>query len=262
MIHETFIDFHLGDNFIHAHFLRGLAKLHPQDQFVHYLQPQYIEQCSEVVSDLTNIFLLPIADKPSTAINAWKNRDRIWEHHPSRWDWSAFHLWFFGYLAAIMDLRTPFKIREDLLFDYPALDQDVLGYYEPFDFLIINSQPCSGQLLAYNSLGYMDELISALVAKKYRVLCTMRRDIAGAVYTQDLGLSVTGIGNASRDCKHHIMVATGPMWPTLNTTCNHFREGRHRLLLLEDPERLNMPEIKQVQNVGQVFEFAKAIGWL
>src|SRR5262249_3599769 len=48
---RTFIEWHLGDNLIHLHFLRRLAAANPGVRFIHAAQAGYLGQMAEMVTD-------------------------------------------------------------------------------------------------------------------------------------------------------------------------------------------------------------------
>jgi hypothetical protein len=237
MSHYTYNEFHLGDNLVHLHFLRALARLKPEHVFIHAVHECHLKQLEEVVADVENLRLIPLPLREKYAplgawINTWKNADEFWARHPVRHDWVEFHLSWFAYLSHKLGLPCPFHTAKDFLFDYPALDGELNRYvdanFKPaFDFLIINSQPCSGQLKPYDGAAYFTPLCEALVAKGHSVITTdelLRTCPAGHTgplppaipCTRTMGLSITGVGTISRRCKNIIAVATGPLWPCLN----------------------------------------------
>jgi hypothetical protein len=216
MIHHTHCSLRLGDNLQHLQFLRGLAKANPQHHFRHAAHTGYLPQMIEVVADIPNITLATLESKAVESMEVWKNHDGYWENHPNRHDYVGFYLEFFRRLAAEMGLQTEMRTAADFLFDYPALKQE---FGKPFDFLVVNSPPMSNQAQGYDRTEMLT-LISSLVAAKRSVVCTHRVPIPGVAYTQDHGLTVTGIGALSRVCKYIVMVSTGPSWPTFNIWTN------------------------------------------
>jgi len=253
--------YHLGDNLIFLHLLRALAKQHDQTPFVHFCNGCDIHQLREVAADLPNIILADFEsplwqERGGEAIDTWKNHDHFWENSRFRWDWSQFMLSHHDWTAARMRFVSPFKVREHLLFDYPALQMkgSMLHGYE---FLIGNSEPCSGQF------GPMKVHGSRLIENFANQL--KAHEQGACMYTdscRNSGDSISDIGKFSLWCKHHVMVATGPFWPTLNVHNHHNHEGRRRIVLLDNGENLNMPHIIQMSSVDQVMRFAKEEGWI
>lgn len=266
---------------VFLHLLRALAKANPSRVFWHFTNGCHLAQLNEVIRDLSNIDLFSFEsahweDNKAQAVNAWKNcgatdtrnlhhnryQQGFWERSKLRWDWSAFTIEHHAHIAGLLGLRSPFTIREDLLFDYPALNPDNYpGDRYFYDFLVINSEPCSGQFgpMKQHGTGYLDDLIKRL-AKKFVVLTTS--PVSGVECTRDTKQSVTDIGRMSLKCRNHIMVATGPMWGCLNTTNHHNSAGRKRIVLLDNGENLNMPGITQCKNLDEVMKIAKAENWL
>lgn len=276
----TYEDHNLGDQLVFLHLLRALAKQNPSKVFWHFAPEHHAEQLAPVVEDLGNIELFSMdsvqwQEQQRRAINVWKNvgatdtrkvfgvpyKKGFWEKSAHRWNWSAFTLDHHRHIAQQMGLRSPFTIRENLLFDYPALNPNGVGGMYFYDFLVVNSEPCSGQFgpMKQHGSGYLDDFIKRL-AKKHSVITT--NPVEGVECTRDSKKLVTDIGNLSLFCRHHIMVATGPMWTTFNTTNHHYAAGRQRIVLLDNGERLEMPGITQCERLEQVEQIAKSEKWL
>lgn len=258
----TFNRFHLGDNLVFLHLLRALAKQRVSTPFVHFCHGQDIGQLREAVVDLPNIILEPFEsalwqEHEREAVDTWKNSGRAWESSPLRWDWSAFTLWHHGAVARSMGMESPFTCREHLLFDYPRLDDNSVHG----DFLIVNSEPNSGQFgpMAKHGSGYLNELTRALIARGKIVAMTI--PVEGSIRFL-ASCTVSEMGRQSTGYRHHIMIATGPMWPTLNTANHHHHEGRKRIVLLDNGEQLNMPHITQCATVEEVMKIAQEAGWI
>lgn len=264
-IHHTYCDFHLGDNLNHLNFLRALAQRNPGHLFIHSAHECHLPQMREVVEDVKEIDLTPLTDRSPSALNAWKNAGEFFGRHPGRDQYYEFHLDWYRHHAAQMGLESPFEKIEDMLFDYPALlkfppfpEEDLRHavrseapsaacHPSEWDFLVINSRPCSGQLLAYDSVDYFDPLLRDLAAKGYSLLVTQPTGVRPTLCTMDLKWSVSQIGAASRHCKHHIMVSTGPSWPALNKW--NYPSDNLRMLFLAT-ERLNLPGLVHVPDLN------------
>lgn len=258
----------LGDQIVFLHLLRTLARQSPETDFVHFCGAHHHSQLHEVVRDIPNILLSDFESplwrqQKNEAICVWKNHQDVWVDSPLRWDWSNFTLWHHKVTARRMGFDSPFTCREHLLLDYPALEPE--EKCPPVDFLIVNSEPCSGQFtpMAQHGSGYLDELICKLAAN-HTVMVT--NPVEGCVRTptctREAGLTISQIGALSVNCRHHIMVASGPMWPTLNTHSHHNSDGRVRIALLDNGEKLNMPGIIQMSNVRDVMLLAESEGWI
>lgn len=243
----------LGDNLAHLQFLRLAALANPDDQFIHHAGSGYLPQLVEVVADVPNIRLLsehaPVAPG---AVDSWKNAGGWWERHPLRNEYGPFMVEWFRYLAERMGVASPIQAPTDLLFDYPALS----GYAcEPFDVLLVNAQPLSGQWRGYSADEFRD-LANALRAAGRSVLTTS--PIAGFACT--MPHTVTGIGGVSRFCRAIVMSSSGPSWPTFN---RQNAESVALRVVLIDSERVNLsPNTVHAQSIDQARAALHGAGFL
>jgi hypothetical protein len=212
---NTHNPFHLGDNLVSLHLLRGLAKANPTKHFTHHVLTDYLNQLQPVINDLNNLALKPLGQAPPDSKNLWKNHDQWFGHQANRYHFSSFTLDFNRKLASEMGLVSPFEKPSDLLLDYPALQRTVWDGAE-FDVLVINSAPMSGQFRNYTDHqgGYFNPMLYRLVDKGLRVAATRYSGVPGVRYTPPL--SITEIGNLATRSKVIVGVATGPMWCCLN----------------------------------------------
>jgi len=258
MIYRTHCALRLGDNLCHLHFMRKLAQAYPDFRFIHYAHRIYLPQLIEVVSDLPNLQLgdlesvsdgighfwdmKPHADFCSR--NAWKNVFGQWENSPLKNEWVEFSLEHFSWLARSMNLESPIKSADDLLFDYPAIKRE--GAASPVDMLIVNSAPMSGQLPGYNP-AEMEELVGEL-SQRYSCITTQPTKYAVSC-TQHSCKTVSQIGWLSTFCKYIVMISTGPSWPTFNIFNKDTVQFR---LILIGQEEINLT--KNTEHAGSVFE--------
>lgn len=264
---HTHNDFHLGDNLVVLNFLRRLAFDYPKHEFVHAANLCHIPQLADVVKDVPNIRIVDIEARDKNSLDLWKNagagtpQGGFWEGHPLKEDFVWFHVAWFSHVTQIMGLDNPIKRASSLLFNFPALvDSEHILRDQRFDFLFINSRPCSGQLPAYDSIDYFDGLITKLVAAGHNVVCTQPTEVEGVTCTKDVGLTVAQIGNISIHTPYIVGVATGPMWPTFNVW--NQASVKLRLILLEG-ENLNIdPEAVQVTNIQRATEVLRGRGLL
>lgn len=250
---------HLGDQMIHLHLLRALAKQHQDTFFTHFCHACHHENLREVIADLPNILLASFesplwSERKHESIGVWKNEGDEWVNSPNRWNWSQHTLDLHARNARKMGFRSPFTRREELLFDYPALEGG--AHFLKADFLIGDSAPSSGQYAEWadHTRTPLQPLIDALRNAGHKVRITSEM--------KERGASVSHIGRNSAFSTHHIMVPNGPFWPTLNVHNHHHHEGRRRIVLLDNGENLNMPNIEQVPNVEAVLQIAKSEGWI
>lgn len=230
---RTYMQWHLGDNLIHLHFLRKLAEKYPEIEFHHALNPAYLGQCQDVVSDIPRIHLEALAaDKPFQGIDAWKGADGFFFQHPKKLQFGALYLDLFAKMAREMGLSSPFRTTSDLLFDYPAIQKD--RGFPQYDVLLINSVPLSDQFKSYRDEDF-SALAMALWERGLSVVTTKRMD--GFACTLDNNMTVTDIANLSLSAKYLIAVCTGAMWPSINV----FNQDRHAFkLILNDHETVDI----------------------
>lgn len=256
---SIFNEFHIGDALCTAHLLRSLARLNPDARFHFFVNGNIIAQINEAVEDVPNIGLFTFeSDQWSAerhrAISAWKNHQDHWVRSKHRWDWVHHQLEHHEWTAKRLGFETPFRYPTDLLFDYPALGPSMneLPSRWASDWFICNSDPRSGQFspMCGENTGYLDKLIHRL-GKLHSVITT--QPTPSALCTQAMGHSVSMIGRFSVYCQHHIMIATGPMWPTLSTHNNHlWNSKRKRIVILDNGERLDgIPWVQQVSRVEE-----------
>lgn len=245
MIYRTHCSLRLGDNIAALHFLRKLAIAQPEDRFIHYAHLDYIPQLAEIVCDLQNLqlgFLEHVCDSGQgywnmtprpllRSVNTWKNSRGDWEVHPQRNDFAAHSISHWARVAFDMNLDSPIASAADLLLDYPALAR---GRAHPFDVLVINSKPQSGQWHGFDSLA-LDGLIGEM-ALRHSVITTAPTRFEVPCTTAS-AMTVSQIGALSRFCKYIIMIATGPAWPTFNVY--NLDSVKFRLILIGE-ERINL----------------------
>jgi hypothetical protein len=228
---RTYMQWHLGDNLLHLHFLRKLAQRYPELDFEHALNPAYIGQCQDLVDDLPQIRLLPLQPGEAPGLDGWKGAEGFFFAHPNRFQFGALYIDLFAHLARQMGLESPLRVPDDLLFDYPAICRDKgLGHY---DALLVNSVPLSEQFKSYRESDFA-ELATLLRARGLSVITTHK--IEGFPCTLELQLSVTDIANLSLRARYFIAVCTGAMWPSMNI----FNQSIHQFrIILNDHETID-----------------------
>jgi hypothetical protein len=237
----------LGDNLSHLQFLRRMARRYPETRFYHSAIAGYLPQMREVVEDLANVEVGDVAKEG--AIECWKNHQGWWENHPLKNDYVAFYIAWFDELAKRMGLENPIKEAQHMLFDYPALLEKT-PLDGPFDFLVINSRPMSGQLRNYSDL---EKTCTALKKNGFSVISTA--PLLGIECTQDYKMSASSIGSLSRQCRFIIMVSTGPSWPTFNI---YNQESVELRIVLLDNEKLNLaPNTVHVSSEAEIMPLLK-----
>ena len=239
-VFATYNAYHLGDNLLTLHYLRGLAKAYPAFHFTHAAPATYLGQLAPLAADLPNLSLSALHDSPPppTAHNAWLGADGWFYAQPDRHDFVAIYLRHFRRLSQALGLPSPFTKARDLLFDYPALQMPAAdgGVAR---ILVVNSPPQSGQFQSFSHDGF-DRVIALLDAAGHNVITTSPSLIADIPCTQAQRMDVTAIGRLAQRCTAIIGVPTGPLWPTFNVW--NADTIKTRILLL-DTERVDiLPE--------------------
>jgi hypothetical protein len=230
---DTYMQWHLGDNLLHLHFLRKLSEKYPEIQFRHALQAGYIGQCRELTQDMPHIALLPLLEnQQQVGLDGWKGAEGYFFNHPRKFEFGALYLDLFDKLARQMGLSTPFRVTDDLLFDYPAIHKNPVS--PVYDVLLINSEPLSNQLKSYSAADFV-RVAEALRARGHSVVTT--RKMEGFDCTLDKGYSVTDVAALSLHARYFIAVCTGVMWPSINV----FNQEVHKFkIILNDHETVDI----------------------
>jgi hypothetical protein len=260
--HYSFNVYHIGDQMAHLQFLRKMAVANPQHEWIHFMHEMHLTQLIPVVEDIPTIDLRPLeceqgkkaqdgqfvdADGKYRARNVWKNAGGYWENHEFRNDYTNFYIAWFAKLAAEMGLLSPIMPPANLLFDYPKLLEPAWPG-EEFDYLVINSRPCSGQFLAYDRLLYFDPLLEAIVKSGASVAVTQYTGVTGVRVTTASQLTLTQIGNVSLRCKKIIGVGTAPWW----ATCNLWAKPERRIIMLDCGEIVDFDgKTEQAKSLAQ-----------
>jgi hypothetical protein len=240
-VFATYNAYHLGDNLLTLHYLRGLAKAYPAFHFTHAAPATYLDQLAPLAADLPNLSLSALHDSPPppTAHNAWLGADGWFYGQPDRHDFVAIYLRHFRRLSQALGLPSPFTKARDLLFDYPALESPLPAELDDgHRILVINSAPQSGQFPAYDPAAF-DRIVRDL-RNAGHIVATTSPSPHASLCTQDTRMDITAIGRLSQTATAIIGVPTGPIWPTFNIW--NADTIKTRILLL-DTERVDiLPE--------------------
>ena len=240
-VFATYNAYHLGDNLLTLHYLRGLAKAYPVFHFTHAAPATYLGQLAPLAADLPNLSLSALHDSPPppTAHNAWLGADGWFYGQPDRHDFVAIYLRHFRRLSQALGLPSPFTKARDLLFDYPALESPLPAELDDgHRILVINSAPQSGQFPAYDPAAF-DRIVRDL-RNAGHIVATTSPSPHASLCTQDTRMDITAIGRLSQTATAIIGVPTGPLWPTFNIW--NADTIKTRILLL-DTERVDiLPE--------------------
>lgn len=285
--------YHLGDNLVHLHFLRKIARQLQLSgepiMLVHACLSQYHHELRPLVEDTPNLKLCELdTDRiyafknwnPShvslsdgeVSVNAWRGVDDIWYNHKDRADFVKFHVehWF-PYLAQELGVKNPVKSAGDMLFDYPAIrscgEKLPTQFRNRFDLLLVNSAPGSGQFRGYDEF-LLAQLAQKIADRGFRVISTAPlppstlKSSRKVLCTADDCLSVTDIGHLSLNCRVIAGVSTGPMWTTHNVWNSLCPDPPSRIVLL-DNERVELsPNTRHVDNIADAASLMAAEGLL
>jgi hypothetical protein len=221
----THIEYHLGDNLTHLQYLIKSSYLYPSVKFNHYLNPKYIKELQPCIRDIKNIELFNIYKKPFFSKNAWKNYKNFWVQRDKTDSFTDFYIKYFNSLSKRLGINNPVLSRSDFIFDNPPIVDS--KKYKRYDFLVVNSDPLSGQLKFIPD--DLERLIIEL-SKKYSVITTKK--IKGIDSTLDYNYNLNDIAIQSMYCQYHVMIATGPCWLVLNKA--NCMESNGIYILVED----------------------------
>lgn len=256
--------YHLGDCLISAHLLRSLAKGNPDRQFWFFISEGYLPQMNEVVEDLPNLSLFSFNSdqwqhEKGRSVNMWKDFRDHWNTSPMRWNWVDYTLEHHRWTAWRMGFPPQFSVVTELLFDYPALGPSVEKRPRwAAEFFISNSDPGSGQIthMQGENSGYLDDLIWKL-SQHHSTMTT--QPVKGSPCTRSMGHTVSLIGRCSVAYEHHILVPSGPFWPTLNVHNHHlWGPDRKRIVIIDNGEDLTgIPWLQQVSRVEEAYDILR-----
>jgi hypothetical protein len=260
---RTHNPYHLGDHLVHLNFMRRAALANPEHTFIHHAADQYLHQLRDLVEDIPNLKLEEFTHMtPHDSINAWRGVDRIWYDHKNRNDFVSFHLEWFELLAKKMKIENPIKTPKDMLFDYPSIRRPIESALPiPFDVLVINSAPGSGQFQNYNAYE-LSRLARVMGENGFKVICTSNipNRNKNVFSTMDENLSVTKIGHLSLHCPTILMVSTGPSWPTFNIW--NTESVTNRIILLTEERIYLTPNTHHCSEIYYATEILRNIGLL
>lgn len=216
-----FNDKHYGDCIYSLHFLNKICSCNDilcefcynQD----YLGKYGLKQLQEFASDNQNIIFSDI--KIDNSINLWVGNYNFTqavkcERNPDYENWSKIQLILSQHICEAYNLHCPFSVLEDTILDEEILAKKITN--QTFDYLIVNSYGCSGQI-KYSSqqqdLLFLD-IIKALNKKNKSFITTKK--LLDYPSTADYNLSLVRIGQLSKNCKNILAIDTGPFHMCMN----------------------------------------------
>lgn len=241
----------LGDNLIQLNYLVKACCNNPSVAFNHYFDP-YLCNGNELYPFIegfeNRIKIMPIVNCPTGSVDSW--RGPLWYSHPDKLNFASFHLFWFNHLSSVMGIDNPIKSVDDLLFDYPLLNDSNLPIY---DAVVINSRALSGQFNNYNSEHY-DLLIKDLLSAGMSVLTTSPTSLCD--YSS--GRGVAWIGAVSARAKLILGTSTGPSWPCFNI----LNKNAKHILCLDTENVILTPRGSVARSVSQISEILRSENFL
>lgn len=212
-------NYHLGDMGYHIHFCNKLILQYPDLMIYNYTKDDYIDELNHHIypSNKDNILIKSLKDKPKNSQNCWINRN--WEYEKWRKEifhygnFDFFYIDFYKHLFGELGFESPVNSIDDFLFDHSSII-DFSNDVDNYDFLLINSEPFSGQWF-YSERDF-DQLIHHIRNSGYTVITTKKSKVDGIPCTLDYDYSLLQIGSQAIKSKYVIGVHTSPWLYSLN----------------------------------------------
>jgi hypothetical protein len=198
---------HIGDCFLHSHYMRKVVENNPNITFDFHLLEKHKKQVSEYIDDIPQITIKSYDSAPLNSYRGWIGQFGI---PPIPFDLNFLRYHSYNNLSRKMGIESPFKSIEDLLFDNPKLEGKHIQ--SSYDILLINSEPLSNQT-SYNAIDYENFVFKCIKANR-SVITTKKID--NVPCTMDYGMSILDIGALSTKCKVIVGINTGPLITCLN----------------------------------------------
>lgn len=208
-----FNDYHLGDMGYHIHFCNKLLLKYPNVKIINYTHQKYIDELKTHVypQNQGKILFDTLDKKPSHAINCWIDRNRDYKNWLTTTFemgiFDEFYVNFYKQLFGELGFVSPVETLDDFLFDHPFI-KGFSDNVEFYDFLIINSNPFSGQW--FFNFDEFETLVSRIKRAGYSVITTRKSNIPGVPCTLDNGYNLMQIASQAMKVKYVVGVHTSP----------------------------------------------------
>jgi hypothetical protein len=211
--------------------------------------PEYIPQLRELVPEVEFVTAVEGLGKDMWIANGRFGQQGL--HYTGQIRIMDFVMDFLNAHCREEGVEAPYRSTHDMLWRCPSILEPVP--VKPFDILVVNCDPLSGQAPNY-SRSQVDGLLLQLVAKGHRVLCTNATNAAPWG-----NFTIREIANLSTRAKCILGVASGPVFPTFNIWTSHIP---HYIWL--DPMRLSFGDtkIRHAANAEQMRVTLTEDGWL
>lgn len=203
---------HLGDCLYTIHYFNKLHKAHSKLDIHFYCNPNYHFELQLWIDG--NITLHDIIQKPEDAINTWiGENDFYWKNLTPTFNnqFDHFYIAYFNMLSSKAGVDNPIEEIHDMLFDNKEITN---GYGNEFDYLIINSQPLSGQV-DENAVQNLNKFVVEQLWD-FKIISTARIPNTNVACTLDYGYTLMDIAHLSCCCKNIIGIHTAPYLPCFN----------------------------------------------
>jgi len=230
--------FNLGDCLFHIIYCNKLLDINDNIVINFYTNKQHFDELTPFILH-NNINLLDIdLGYPDGTINCWICReshqkchygDRISKHN---YYLDSFYIEFFNLLANEVGLKIDIKTNEDLILNSNFISDKCIHYPQEIDYLIVNSQPMSGQLESYEANDFV-RLAQDLHLKGHTVVTTkccrnlyedegITKEVPGLLCTRYKELNLAEIGILSKRSKNLIAINTAPVIPCFGNNYDKF----------------------------------------
>ncbi len=207
---NLFNEYHLGDNIYTINFLN---KYYNHNYiFNYYVNECYINELEKHIYN-KNIILHSIYEKTSDAYNCWIGHNNYYYNSIAGYN-NMYDIFYFEYFKKLsQDLQI-----ENLMIDISDTLYHIYNLYEvntihdKYDYLIINSEPKSGQF-KYDSNDFI-KLTNHLIKNDKKIITTNKID--NVECTLDYNYNLLDVGIISNKCENIIAINTSPIITTFN----------------------------------------------
>lgn len=233
---------HLGDAVYHLDFLRKVINRYPKKfKFIYYVEEQYLNELqAHIYLYEKNIKLKNLTEKSESAISSWiENGDEY-----TKWraknknvkNYNEFYIEWYNHLSDVIGIPPIIEKAEETLFYHPSL----LNKQKEYDYLVINSEPRSGQFAEYSVEEFM---MLCIDLNKHGNSFITTKKVRNYECTLDLGYNLIEIGSLACHVKYIIGVNTSPMITCINklniSKVKHFGVLNNDMLIYNYNENFN-----------------------
>lgn len=216
-----------------------------------YCRTRYHGELAAFIPFGVPVALRPIEFKPEGSVDCWIGRDGF--HTDHNWhEYDTFYVEHFADLSAKIGVASPVKTRADMLFDSPAIPEQVITP-DRFDWLIINAEGQSGQW--DHSPDLFMRVIQSILNSRRSVVTTHPCGIYRVPSTINWRYNVAQIAKLSTQVENILAVDTGPTGATFNVWNEKTVKNR---LILHKENWFTHPNTVAIHSPGQIWGALKA----